>query len=115
MNYIILKNIIEATLAHFNCQNCQSKITDKDINVLGTAWNGINMEIICPNCKTSGVIKAEINVLPHLTGQTEFLNQLKKVIEDGNQKTNEPGILEADILALRQDLNKVASARDLFE
>ena len=116
MNYLLLKNIIEATIANFSCQKCSGKIEDKDINVIGTAGNGIHMEINCPQCKTSGVIKAEVNILGNLAGQTKFLENLKKMMEQANSAASAEGrIAEADILSLREDLKNAASARDLFQ
>ena len=51
MNYLIIKSIIEATIANFHCKNCSSQISERDLNILGAAGNGLNLEIICPECK----------------------------------------------------------------
>jgi phage FluMu protein Com len=82
MNYLIIKSIIEATLTNFRCKDCGSGVTDKDLNILGTAGNSVNLEIICPKCKVQGVVKAEVGMM-NLTNiqNPEFANALRQFIE----------------------------------
>ncbi len=116
MNYLILKSIVDATLSGFSCRNCGAHATDKDIHVLGTAGNALNLEITCPHCKTTGVVKAEVNVLPPGGPANreahEFFENLKNSFATKGQ---ESGIRDEDILAIRESLKKTASVKDLFE
>lgn len=111
MNYFIIKNIVETTLTHFACKECGSKATEQNIHILGTAGNSLNMEIICPQCQASGVIKAEMNIMGINTQPAQFVEQLKKTVED--TRKNE-AIKDADIMKVRDDLQKTQSVSDLF-
>lgn len=115
MNYLILKSIVDATLSGFSCRNCGARATDKDIHVLGTAGNALNLEITCPHCQTTGVVKAEVNVLPPGGPSNReahaFFENLKNSF---GSKTTETSIRDEDILAIRESLKKSASVKDLF-
>lgn len=114
MNYLILKSIVDATISGFACRNCGSKATDKDIHVLGTAGNALNLEVTCPNCQTTGVVKAEVNVLPPHGPAThearEFFENLKNSLGRGSG----PVIRDEDVLEIRETLKKAVSVEDLF-
>lgn len=114
MNYLILKSIVDATLSGFSCRNCGASATDKDIQILGTAGNALNLEITCPECKTSGVLKAEVNVLspqgPANQEAQAFFESLKK-----SALQSQGGIRDEDILAIRETLKKNLTVEDLFK
>ncbi len=111
MNYFIIKNIVETTLTHFACKECGSKATEQNIHILGTAGNSLNMEVICPQCQASWVIKAEMNIMGINTQPAQFVEQLKKTVDD--TRKNE-AIKDADIMKVREDLQKTQSVSDLF-
>ena len=71
------------------------------------------MEITCPSCKGTGVVKAEVNVLPNMPGQEQFLESLRKMAAQTNTQEGTP-ILDSDILSLRETLKESTSAQDLF-
>jgi hypothetical protein len=117
MNYLILKSIIEATVVNFRCKDCQSSITDGNINLLWIAWNTINMEVICPNCKTGWVVKAEIGFL-NQTWAPEVINNLKNTMQsmrDWGEQMNIESIKDSDILNVRENLKNCSSIEDLFK
>lgn len=111
MNYFIIKNIVETTLQHFACKECGAKATEQNIHILGTAGNSLNMEVICPQCQASGVIKAEMNIMGINTTPAQFAEQIKKTVAD--TRKNE-AIKDADIMKVREDLQKTQSVSDLF-
>ena len=112
MNYLILKNIVETTLAQFVCKDCQSKATEQNIQILGTAGNALNMEVTCPQCHSSGVIKAEINIVgPNSANMGAMIEQIKKVASAYHQ---EGSIRDEDITKLRDDLKNSSSVQDIF-
>lgn len=119
MNYLIIKSIIEATLANFRCKNCDATVTEKDISILGSAGNALNLEIICPNCKVQGVVKAEIGMmnLPNIQNP-EFTGALRQFIENFKKDwfvQPVDGIKDEDILNLRKNLQSGSSFEDLFK
>lgn len=114
MNYLILRSIVEATISHFSCKNCDSKVSEKDVHILGTAGNALNLEITCPHCKASGVVKAEVNVLsPHqapVAGNADaFFGQLGRSAAE-----RAPSIRDEDILKLRETLKNSTSVNDFL-
>lgn len=111
MNYFIIKNIVETTLAHFACKECGARATEQNIHILGTAGNSLNMEIICAQCQASGVIKAEMNIMGINTSPAQFAEQLKKTVKDARKGE---AIKDADIMKVRNDLQNVHSMSDLF-
>lgn len=117
MNYFIIKNIVETTLTHFACKECGARATEQDMHILGTAGNSLNMEIICPKCRASGVIKAEMNImgvnapLGANTTPTEFVEQMKK---KADERRKGEMIKDSDIMKLREDLKNTLSVSDLF-
>ncbi|MCK9272062.1 hypothetical protein M0P65_00765 [Candidatus Gracilibacteria bacterium] len=113
MNYIILKSIIEATLVNFKCKNCESQVNEGNINILGTAGNTVNMEIICPNCKTQGIVKAEIGMIGNVKNP-EFISNLKNISQKQKEELETSLIKDDDIVKLRKDLNDCSSLNDLF-
>lgn len=111
MNYFIIKNIIETTLQHFACKECGAKASEQNIHILGTAGNSLNMEVICPKCQASGVIKAEMNIMGINTTPAQFSEQIKKTV---GEKRKEEAIKDADIIKVRDSLQKSTSVSELF-
>ena len=124
MNYLILKNIIDATIAHFRCQNCKGQINENNVNLLGSNTQGINLEIICPHCATIGIVKAEVNMLAANMIQSEhgkaFLQEMMQKVGTGegilihNKDEGAPMIKDEDILKVRDTLKKGNTMEDLF-
>ncbi|MDD2487049.1 MAG: hypothetical protein PHS92_01650 [Candidatus Gracilibacteria bacterium] len=116
MNYLILKSIIEATIANFKCKNCDSGISEGNLNILGTAGNNINMEIVCPNCKVQGVVKAEFGMLNNNNLKNpDFINNLKTYFNGNKEDSSLESIKDEDILNLRKGLNNSSSIEDFFK
>lgn len=122
MNYLILKSIIEATVVNFRCKDCGSTIVEWNLNVLWTAGNSVNMEVICPNCKAQWVIKAEIWLVGQLNNSdamSNIKNTLKWIgqfIGQSNQTQNSwETINDSDILSIRDNIKKSKSIEDLFK
>lgn len=111
MNYFIIKNIVETTLSHFACKECGAKASEQDMHILGTAGNSLNMEVICPKCRASGVIKAEMNIMGVNNTPTQFVEQMKQKAEE---KRKNEAIKDSDIVKLREDLKNTLSVSDLF-
>lgn len=113
MNYQILKTILESLLNNFRCPDCESKITDNDLEILATANQSINIEVSCPNCNKKTLVKAEMSSLnlgniPNLP--PEILEKLKQKLKDWiNTPTNKKPthlINEKEIIDLKNTLNQ---------
>lgn len=121
MNYLILKSIIEATVVNFRCKECWSTIVEWNLNVLWTAGNSINMEVICPNCKAQWVIKAEIWLI-NQPNNPDMMSNIKSTLKWIGQfiapaawANPVESINDADILSIRDNIKKSKSIEDLFK
>ncbi len=121
MNYLIMKSIIDATISHFHCKECNTRISERDVMIVGSAGQAVNMEVHCPHCHTIAVIKAEINVMKQpldMENMVPFGMEVAKVLSVELPVTNDAGsketIKDEDILALRDRLKGGASAYDIF-
>ncbi len=63
MNYLILKSIVDTTIAHFACRNCNNHISERDVTVVGATDHEVALSTHCPHCHDECTIKAEINLL----------------------------------------------------
>jgi hypothetical protein len=110
MNYLIMKSIIDATISHFACKECGSKIGERDVTIVGSAGQAVNLEVHCPNCHTSAMIKAEINVMKQpidLSSVAPVGIELARVLDIGipsDSVLHDESIKDEDILALRDKL-----------
>lgn len=120
MNYLILKSIIEATVVNFRCKDCWSTIVEWNLNILWTAGNSINMEVICPSCKAQWVIKAEIWLI-NQSNNPDMLTSIKSTLKWIGQLitpstwTSIESINDTDILSIRDNIKKSKSIEDLFK
>lgn len=113
MNYLILKHIIEATLVNFRCKECNSKVTEWSLNILGTAWSLVNIEVICPNCKTNWIIKAEVWVISQSWAPISLWD-IKNTNTINNENIKKEVIKDSDITDIRNNLKIKNSVNDLF-
>jgi len=60
MLYIFLKNIIDTTISHYICQNCQGKVDESAVTVSGIGDHMIDLDVHCPHCQTHAHIHAEV-------------------------------------------------------
>ncbi len=104
MNYLILKSIIESTIAHFACKNCGGKISERDVQIVGTGGNGVNMEVHCPHCQTEGMIKAEINMIQNADVASAVPEGMEFVGTVELPTISPEKIKDSDIVALHEKL-----------
>jgi len=117
MNYLIMKSIIDTTISHYNCKECGSKIAERDVAIIDSGKQGVNMEIHCPHCHDIATIKAEINVINGPSDIETFSHAGAMITKLIGMETNivpEKLIQDEDILQLRNRLKQNASVSDLF-
>lgn len=143
MNYLILKSIVDTTIAHFVCRNCQGNIGERDVTIVGATDQEVALSAHCPQCHEECAIKAEISLLKNgqdlqnaLGRGTEHINmmnielpngvlselaseveQLKNaIVANKSAQVPQKTIKDADIVALHAKLREGSiSAHDLFD
>lgn len=110
MNYQALKSMIENLVKTFKCKECWNYITEENIDIVWAAWNNVNIDIECPNCKKHTMLKSQV-IQIDLSNIKDLKNNLL------NLKTKiENPIKDEEMIKLSKDLkNRNISAKDLFQ
>lgn len=130
MNFGMLKNMVENLVSSYKCPFCSAtNIGEKNIDIIGAAWNTVNIDMHCPSCKKHFMAKTEIvhmeigNVSPEkLSDISKALTALKwkmggnlEIEADMASSKEEAKILDENITSLRSSMKqKDFSASDLF-
>ncbi len=114
MLYIFLKNIIETTIEHYNCQSCHNVIDESAVRITWIGDHLINLDITCQHCQAHAHIHAEVaNIASEMLKTTEGKELLKKVMKNGSLSVN--SIKDEDILTMKNELSSVNSVEDLLK
>lgn len=112
-----MKSIIDTTISHYQCKECGSKVSERDVTIVDSGKQGVNMEIHCSQCHDIATIKAEINVINSPIDIEKLSHSgamITKLIGMDSQVVPEKLIQDEDILQLRNRLKQNASVEDLF-
>lgn len=60
MNLDALNWLVNSIISTFKCSECSSLVISKDINIKNINWNSILLDIICPSCSKSSLVKSEV-------------------------------------------------------
>jgi transcription elongation factor Elf1 len=125
MNYKTLKWMLESLIKVYKCPMCNAEVSESYVDIVWAAWNTVNIDIECQNCKKHSMIKAEINsvnILP-INVWENWMDWLKKSLENikwqitqnNNQISNSKKITDTEIVDLNKRLkNDDLNAQDLF-
>ncbi len=114
MLYIFLKNIIETTIEHYNCQSCHNTIDESAVQITWIGDHLINLDITCPHCQAHAHIHAEVaNIANEMLKTVEWKALLRKVMKNGS--LSESAIKDEDILSLKNELSSVQSIEDFLK
>lgn len=113
MNYQILKTILDSLIKNFKCPNCESLVSDNEVEIISMANQVINIDVSCPKCMKKTVVKAEMSSLnlanmPNVNpDMIEKLKQkLKQTIKSSNKINLQKTLNEKEIIDLKNVLNK---------
>jgi len=125
MNYKTLKWMLESLVKVYKCPMCSAEINENNVDIVWAAWNTVNIDIECHNCKKHSMIKAEINtinLMPMNLSDT-WVDWLKKSLEDikwqmiqnNETKWSNEKITDTEIVKLNKKLKGPnLNASDLF-
>ncbi|MDQ7009669.1 MAG: hypothetical protein Q9M94_05250 [Candidatus Gracilibacteria bacterium] len=63
MNFQTLKGMVDSLVQTFSCPECNSGVDENCVDVMGTAGQNINVDVICPHCHKHSIIRAQILAL----------------------------------------------------
>ena len=122
MNFQALKWMIDSLVKTFKCPECFAEVHDDSVDIIGAAWNTINIDIECPKCNRHSMIKSEVlmvdlrkvdlvkNKLEQIKTKLESLN-----LESGTSKLKTTSIKDKEIIELNKTLKKKnLGVSDLF-
>lgn len=76
MNFQAIKWMVDSLVETFTCPECNSKVDDSCVDVMWTAGQNINVDVVCKNCSKHTIIRAQ-------------MLELEIPIKDIKMKTNE--------------------------
>ena len=119
MNFQTLKWMLESLVKTFKCPECFMEIKDINVDIIGAAWNTINIDVECPKCKKHSMIKSEVLLM-----DLKKVNIVKNKLEEIKWKlewfriTSEESryqIKDEEIINLNETLRKEhLQVEDLF-
>ncbi len=125
MNYKTLKWMLESLVKVYRCPMCDAEVSENSVDIVWAAWNTVNIDIECENCKKHSMIKAEINsvnILP-INVWENWIDWLRKSLENikwqitqnNNQSSSTKKITDTEIVDLNKKLKlNDLNAQDLF-
>lgn len=110
MNFWALKWLVENVVKNYKCPECNSDISDNNIDVVWAAWNTVNIDIECSNCWKHSMIKSEVMTfdLSKLPLEKEKLEAIKNHLWSVKAKINVKKTLikDEEIVDLSKNLKK---------
>lgn len=123
MNYQTLKWMIENFIKTYKCPWCWSSANDSLVDIIGAAWNTINIDIECPNCKKHSMIKAEVAQIDinNINIAKDKISHIKNILEsivstkEGKETKIQETIQDSEIVNLSKNLkSRRLKVSDLF-
>lgn len=112
MNFQALKWMIDNLVKTFKCPECSSNVSEENVEIMGTAWTNINIDIWCPSCEKHSMIKAEVMSIDfrslniakgNLSSIKDNLMWLQNKLEESKKKNS---IKDENIIELNKNLRK---------
>lgn len=88
MNFQALKWMVDSLVQTFTCPKCNSKVDDNCVDVMWTAGQNINIDIICPKCQKHSIIRWQMLALEIPIQDVKITTNNKWNIEEMKAKLN---------------------------
>ncbi len=109
MIYEAMKWLVEWLVDSYKCE-CGSWVSEKNIDIVGAAWNTVNFDLVCPKCGKHWIVKSQIMII-NQDMKDSIENIKEKLIWNNSSKQ----ISDIQITNLRKDLKeKQINVSDLF-
>lgn len=125
MNYQMLKSILDSIVMNFRCQDCTGSVEDKNLEMISASGTSLNLNVVCPHCGKSTLVKAEVNsvdlgsIAPDGSNLWEVKEKLANHIHSMKKQLQTqvswPAINEKEIMDMRKKLrNENLWVNELF-
>lgn len=102
--------MIESLIKSYKCPECNSWVSEANIDIIWAAWSTINIDIECANCWKHSMVKTEVLSIDLTNKQIspENIQKLKQSLLAKNWKVIIPknSIKDTEIVDLNKDLKK---------
>jgi len=130
----MLKNMVDNLITAYSCPFCGSKnISEQNIDIIGAAWNTVNIDMECPSCKKHFMAKTEVVQVNASNINTETLKKLQNSllalkwkigwditlgwqVLKNNDSSKKVLLRDEEIISLQKELKekKILKVEDLF-
>ncbi len=122
MNFQALKWMINNLIKTFKCPECDSSVSEQNVEIIWAAWSNINIDIWCPKCQKHSMVRAEVMPIDfkNLNINKKNLNSIKDNLmglqNKIEQRKKSESIKDEEIVKLNQNLKKQKlNVKDLLE
>lgn len=78
----MLKHMVDNLISAYTCPFCWSKnISDQNIDIIGAAWNTVNIDMQCPSCKKHFMAKTEVIQMDSTNANIDSLKKLSNTLK----------------------------------
>jgi len=112
MNFQALKWMVDSVIEWYMCPECEVNVWEENIEIIWTAGTNVNLEVFCPKCWKSTIIKGQVFNID----LSKLWIKWEKIEEKKWKTKNKNSIDEKEILDLNKTLkSKNFSMSDFFE
>jgi len=111
--------MVENLVSSYKCPFCSgTNISEKNIDIIGAAWNTVNIDMHCPSCNKHFMAKTEVMHMELWNMSAEKLSQIKNSLSalkwklgwelelSVEEDTVSDQILDENIMTLRDQMKK---------
>lgn len=126
--------MVDNLITAYSCPFCGSKnISEQNIDIIGAAWNTVNIDMECPSCKKHFMAKTEVVQVNASNINTETLKKLQNSllalkwkigwditlgwqVLKNNDSSKKVLLRDEEIISLQKELKekKILKVEDLF-
>ena len=126
--------MVDNLITAYSCPFCGSKnISEQNIDIIGAAWNTVNIDMECPSCKKHFMAKTEVVQVNASNINTETLKKLQNSLLSlkwkigwditlgwqvlkNNDSSKKVLLRDEEIISLQKELKekKILKVEDLF-
>lgn len=60
MNFQSLKSMIDSLVKTYKCPECNTEVSEENVDIIWAAGSTINIDVECPKCKKHSMVRTEV-------------------------------------------------------